>query len=176
MIRVPTARRRRKSEAKLNLNPIMDAVFIFIFFLLMSANFIKIMEIGSDVPIISEKDPPPPQKEPLALQVVVRENEIDLLRGTTPQLVEKYKRQGDGKYDLAALHARLIDLKKRHVNEETIILSPEWEIGYEELVRVMDTLRLIEKTDEAIFRRNKEGLDEKVETLFSKIIFSNLMS
>ncbi len=176
MIRVPTARRRKKPENKLNLTPIMDAVFIFIFFLMMSANFIKIMEIGSDVPIISESEPPPPEKEPLALQLVIKENEITLLRGTNQTVVEKFNRLGDGKYDLANLHSKLVGFKKTNVNEETIILSPEWEIGYEELINVMDTVRLLENTDEAIFRRNKEGLDEKVQTLFSKIIFSNLMS
>lgn len=176
MIRVPTARRRRKPENKLNLTPIMDAVFIFIFFLLMSANFIKIMEIGSDVPIVSENDPPPEDKNPLALQLVIRENEIELMRGSSPVTVAKYPRQGDGKYDLANLHVKLVELKKSKVHEETIIFSPEWEIGYEELVKVMDSVRLLENTDEAIFRRNKEGLDEKIQTLFSKIVFSNLMS
>ena len=176
MIRVPTARRRRKPENKLNLTPIMDAVFIFIFFLLMSANFIKIMEIGSDVPIVSENDPPPEDKNPLALQLVIRENEIELMRGTSPITVAKFPRLGDGKYDLANLHVKLVELKKTKVHEETIIFSPEWEMGYEELVKVMDSVRLLENTDEAIFRRNKEGLDEKIQTLFSKIVFSNLMS
>ncbi|MBY0516746.1 MAG: biopolymer transporter ExbD [Bacteriovoracaceae bacterium] len=176
MIRVPTARRRRKPEQKLNLTPIMDAVFIFIFFLLMSANFIKIMEIGSDVPIVSENDPPPQDKNPLALQLIIKENEIELMRGTTPQLVAKFQRLGDGKYDLANLHAKLVEFKKTKSSEESIIFSPEWEIGYEELIRVMDTVRLLEKTDDAIFRKTKEGLDEKIPTLFSKIVFSNLMS
>lgn len=176
MIRVPTARRRRKPEAKLNLTPIMDAVFIFIFFLLMSANFVKIMEIGSDVPILSEKDPPPPEKDPLMLQVVVKENSIELLRGTNSQVVQSFARLPEGTYDLPALHARLVEFKKQKPTEESIILTPEWDISYEELIKVMDALRLYEKTDEAIFRKGKDGLDEKIPTLFSKIVFSNLMS
>jgi hypothetical protein len=32
------------------------------------------------------------------------------------------------------------------------------------------------KTDEAIYMPNKEGVDEKLKELFSKIVFSNLMS
>jgi biopolymer transport protein ExbD len=176
MIRVPTARRRRKPEEKLNLTPIMDAVFIFIFFLLMSANFVKIMEIGSDVPILSEKDPPPPDKDPLMLQVIVKENSIDLLRGSNSQLVQSFARLPEGTYDLQGLHARLVEIKKQRPTEESIILTPDWDISYEELVKVMDSLRIYEKTDEAIFRKGKDGLDEKIPTLFSKIVFSNLMS
>ena len=50
-------RRRMKKPPKLNLIPILDAIFIFIFFLLMSAQFIDIYEIGSDAPITSTSSP-----------------------------------------------------------------------------------------------------------------------
>jgi biopolymer transport protein ExbD len=176
MIRVPTARRRRKPDEKLNLTPIMDAVFIIIFFLLSSVNFVKIMEIGSDVPIISENEQLPEDKNPLALQVIVRENEIELQRGINPQQVAKFQRTGEGQYDLAGLHEKLVQLKREKSTEESIIITPDWDIAYEELVKIMDSVRLLDKTDEAIFRKDKEGMDVKVETLFSKILFSNLMS
>ncbi len=176
MIRVPTARRRRKPMEKLNLTPIMDAVFIIIFFLLSSVNFVKIMEIGSDVPIISDTEKLPEDKNPLALQVIVKENEIELLRGINPQLVGKFQRTGEGQYDLASLHEKLVQLKREKSQEESIIITPDWDIAYEELVKIMDSVRLLEKTDEAIFRKDKDGMDVKVETLFSKILFSNLMS
>jgi hypothetical protein len=38
-----------KKPEKLNLVPILDSVFIFIFFLLMSAQFVDVYEIGSSV-------------------------------------------------------------------------------------------------------------------------------
>ena len=44
MLRAPSRRQRKEPEKRLNLIPILDSVFIFIFFLLMSANFIKIFE------------------------------------------------------------------------------------------------------------------------------------
>ena len=46
------ARHVMKKPEKPNLIPIMDAVFIFIFFLLMSAQFIDLFEIGSSVPMV----------------------------------------------------------------------------------------------------------------------------
>ena len=175
MIRVPTARRRRKPDAKLNLTPIMDAVFIFIFFLLTSVNFVKIMEIGSDVPIISETEPPPETEPPMMLQLIIRPEAIELTRGLEREVVGTYASSSAGQYDLVALHERLVQLKREKASEESIILTPEWDIDYEDLVKIMDSVRLLERTDEAIFKKSKDGLDVKVESLFPKILFSNLM-
>jgi hypothetical protein len=62
------------------------------------------------------------------------------------------------------------------VNEDTVIFEPEGDLTYDEIVKIMDAARMINKTDEAIFKTNKDGIDEKVKGLFSKIIFSNLMN
>ncbi len=176
MLRVPTSRKRKRPEEKLNLVPIMDSVFIFIFFLLMSASFLKIYEIGSDVPIVSDAEPPKNQKDPLALTLIAETNQIILARGIPSQRVQKFERQPDGQFNYEEIHAALINLKKAHVDENTIIFEPVGDLTYEEIVKLMDAVRMLNKTDEAIFRTNKDGIDEKVKELFSKIIFSNLMS
>jgi biopolymer transport protein ExbD len=176
MLKVPTSRKRKKPEEKLNLVPIMDSVFIFIFFLLMSASFLKIYEIGSDVPIVSDMEPPKEEKDPLALTLKIDTNEISLLRGVPSKLVQKFQRMVNGEFNYEELHTVLIDLKKQHVNEDTVIFEPEGDLTYDEIVKIMDAARMINKTDEAIFKTNKDGIDEKVKGLFSKIIFSNLMN
>ncbi len=176
MLKVPTSRKRKKPEEKLNLVPIMDSVFIFIFFLLMSASFLKIYEIGSPIPIISESEPPKDEKEPLALTLSLETNELKLSKGVPSQLVKVFKRSEGGEFDLEDLHSTLINLKKSHLDEESIIFEPVGDLTYEDIVKVMDAVRTLNKTDEAIFRKNNEGLEEKVKDLFSKIIFSNLMS
>ncbi len=176
MLRVPTSRKRKKPEAKLNLVPIMDSVFIFIFFLLMSASFLKIYEIGSDVPIISDSEPPKNQKDPLALTLEIETDEIILSRGIPSRPFKRLKRQADGEFNYEELHSVLIGIKKQHVDEDTIIFEPKGDLTYEEIVKIMDAVRMLNKTDEAIFKTNKDGIDEKINKLFSKIIFSNLMS
>ena len=59
-------KRKKKKVERLNLIPILDAVFIFIFFLLMSAQFLEIYQVGSDLPIATDA-PPPKDKDPLNL-------------------------------------------------------------------------------------------------------------
>ena len=66
--------RREDKLEKLNLVPIMDAVFIFIFFLLFSAQFIKLFEIETEAPIVNEVPSNKPlEKEPLNLKLKVYE-------------------------------------------------------------------------------------------------------
>jgi biopolymer transport protein ExbD len=176
MLKVPSSRKRRKPESKLNLVPIMDAIFIFIFFLLMSATFLKIYEVGSDVPIVSDAEPPKDQKDPLALSLKIETNEIILSKGVPSRTVQSFQRQADGSFNLDELHGVLVGFKKKFVNENTIILEPVGDLTYDEIVKIMDSVRKLNKTDEAIYKPNKEGIDEKIKELFSKIIFSNLMS
>jgi biopolymer transport protein ExbD len=142
----------------------------------MSATFLKIYEVGSDVPIISDQEPPKDQKDPLALSLKIETNLITLSRGAPSRVIQTFNRQPDGAFNLDELHAVLIGLKKQYLDENTIILEPEGDLTYEEIVRIMDTVRRLNKTDEAIYKPNKEGVDEKLKELFSKIIFSNLMS
>jgi biopolymer transport protein ExbD len=176
MLRVPTSRKRKKPEEKLNLIPIMDSIFIFIFFLLMSATFLKINEVGSDVPIISDVEPPKPDKDPLALTLVIETNEIILSKGLPSRPIQKFQRQADGLFNYEELHTVLVGIKKENVQENSIIFEPVGDLTYDEIVKIMDAVRKLNKTDDAIYKPNKEGVDEKLKEMFSKIIFSNLMS
>jgi biopolymer transport protein ExbD len=176
MIKTPSSRKRKKAEEKLNLVPIMDSIFIFIFFLLMSSTFLKIYEINSDVPIISDAEPPKDQKDPLALSMKIDTNEITVSKGVPSRPFQTFKRGVDGLFNYEEIHTFLLQLKKQHSEENTIIFEPVGELTYEELVRIMDEVRMIKRTDEAIFKMGKDGVEEKVQELFNKIIFSNLMS
>ena len=176
MLKVPSSRKRKKPEEKLNLVPIMDSIFIFIFFLLMSATFLKIYEVGSDVPIISDAEPPKDQKDPLALTLKMETEALTLSRGIPSRVIQTFKRQPDGQFNLDELHGVLINLKKQHLDENSISLEPEGDLTYEEIVKIMDTVRKLNKTDEAIYKPNKEGVDEKLKELFGKIVFSNIQN
>lgn len=176
MLRVPTSRKRKRPEEKLNLVPIMDSIFIFIFFLLMSATFLKIYEIGSPIPIVSDQEPPKKDKDPLALTMTLDTNEITLSRGVPSKPVRKFTREAGGEFNYEEIHTVLIELKKQNLDEDSIIFEPVGDLTYEDLVKVMDAVRVLNRTDDAIFKPNKEGIDEKIMNLFDKIIFSNLMS
>lgn len=176
MYQAPSRRKTRSEVKKPNLIPILDSVFIFIFFLLMSANFIKVYEIPSDVPIVSSAPPPKSKEKPLALTLKIYQSSIVLYTGVPSRKIRSFGKTADGKYDLERLHGYLIDLKKRNLNEATVVLEPIVDLAYDDIVQIMDAVRYLRKTDPDIFIKGKDGLDTKVDSLFNKIIFGNIQS
>lgn len=140
----PPKRVEHKIE-KLNLIPIMDAVFIFIFFLLFSAQFIKIYEISSDAPVISEIPPEEKlKKEPLNAIVKVNNQGITVTTGVD----SKIYRQIDliaGEYDFKELKKIALELKNSKPDEEYIIISPIETINYNNIVKAMDAVQRLPK-------------------------------
>lgn len=159
----------------LSLTSIMDAIFSFIFFLLFSVTFIKIYEVPSDVPM-STNQPPPTNEKPLALTLKVEENGLSLYKGVPSQFFKQFGKLADGKYDLLALHDFLVTVKKEFPKEESIVIEPIFDIEYESIINIMDAVRLIKNTDESIYRPGKDGISEKIETLFGNVVFGNLLS
>lgn len=176
MIRVPSRKLRRKNEVRPNLIPILDAVFIFIFFLLMSASFLKIFEINSVIPTISDRPPPPNQKPPLSLVLRINNRAISVYTGIPERLITSFNSVGPGLYDLEGLHNYLLKLKKTHPSERTVILEPLVDLKYENIVKIMDAIRMFRNTDESMYYKDKNGLDVKETKLFDNIIFGNIQS
>jgi biopolymer transport protein ExbD len=175
MYRVPSRRSKRHGVSKPNLIPILDAVFIFIFFLLMSANFVKIFEIGSDVPMVSDAEPPKNDK-PLALTLQISRDTINVMTGIPSSTIKKIGKGADGFYDLNELHDYLIGIKQKNQKEKTVIFEPTTNLSYADIVKIMDAARMLKHTDPAIYVQSKDGIDEKIKELFSNIIFGNIQS
>lgn len=173
---LPSSRRKKRKLQKLNLAPILDATFIFIFFLLMSANFIKIFEIGSDVPMISDQEPPKNDRPPLALTLTIDESKISVLTGVPSKTVKTINRDGSGFYNLEELHSFLVSLKQNNPSEKMAIFEPVVDLTYEELIKIMDEVRILRNTDPSIYRKDKAGIDVKVPELFDNIVFGNIQS
>ncbi len=169
----PAKYKKNRAIPKLNLTSVMDAIFIFIFFLLMSANFTKVFELPSDVPIAS-KDMP--KDKPLALTLKIEEANVQVFSGVPARFMKSFGRLPDGEYDLPNLKLYMIEIRKKYPNENTILVEPIVDLTYEELVKVIDAARILEKTDEAIFVKDKDGVDVKLKRIFNNVIFTNIQS
>lgn len=177
MLKTPSGRRnQRQAGSKINLIPILDSVFIFIFFLLMSASFLKIFEISSEAPIVSSSPAPPSKKKQLALTIIIDKNQISVATGVPSVVRRKFPKVGRDGYELEGLKKYLISLKKKYKKENTAIFEPRIDIKYETLVKIMDTVRLLEATDEDMYYDDKDGVTRPVENLFDNIIFGNVLS
>jgi biopolymer transport protein ExbD len=141
--------RRLKKPEKLNLVPILDSVFIFIFFLLMSAQFIDVYEIGTSVPMtveMTEKD----EKDPLNLTMVISEEKLVIESGLRNPVRREFSLSSPGE-----LRTYLREIKGRHPAEETLIVKSDPKIPFQTVVKALDASRS----------------ERKEEKLFEKVIF-----
>ncbi len=164
-----STKRKKNSIPKPNLIPILDAVFIFIFFLLMSAQFVKFQEIGSDSPISLEAGASDDKKRPLALTIKISKNDIKIFTGVPAKLRRKIS-ASNGNYDLVSLHNEIFRLKKYNLKEEDAIISPERDVSYELIVKIVDEIRSVNKSDPPLYQ-NIKGQKVVVKSLFHKIAF-----
>ena len=175
MLRVPSRRKKKGPPGRVNLIPILDSIFIFIFFLLMSSSFINIFEIQSPLPLASPDDPPPSKKKPLALTLKITSNSLKLYSGVPSRLMKTFS-GNPGNYPLEELHSYLIGIKGRHLKEKNIVFEPIIDVKYKDIVQIMDAVRVMKKTDPSLYRKGEGGIDERVEELFSEILFGNIQS
>lgn len=171
-----TIRRGKKIE-RLNLTPILDAIFIFIFFLLMSAQFIDIHQIGSDAPAIATVSEDNKDKEPpLNLTLDIRADEILVTTGLDNRVYKKIKLQEkEGKLELAELTKTLVQIKTKHIDEKSVILKPSQEFKYQKLVQIMDAVKKLGKNQGVVSGTNKKGSKIQTDTLFDQIIFETVI-
>lgn len=165
-------RRKPKKMEKLNVIPILDAVFIFIFFLLMSAQFLKVYEIGSDAPAVTTIDNKKDKRPPLNLILDITKTQIVVKTGLDENVVKSIPMK-EKDYDHKALVKVLVELKKNNMDESSIIFRPKSKVPYKKLVKIMDTVRNLEVGK--IDGRNKKGKVVETTTLFDQIIFETII-
>lgn len=125
--------RMKKGIPKLNLIPIMDAVFIFIFYLLMSAQFIDIYEVGSDVARTAASVPD--KKVPLNLTLRIGSTKIDIMTGVPGRLYKSVQLEG------AELTQVLALIKAQHPTEKAVIIIPASDLKYKDLIVALDQVK-----------------------------------
>ena len=176
MYKTPSRRKKKNILLKPNLTPLLDAIFIFIFFLLFSSDLKKIFEIPVDIPIISEKETPPSKKIPLGLTLKIEDQSLSLYSGSPLKLLKKFENIEKDKFNVEDLHKELVQIKKEHKKEKSIIINPIVDISYEKLIRILDNIRYFRNTDESIFIQDPINGEVRIRELFNKIIFENIQS
>ncbi|MGE3611318.1 MAG: ExbD/TolR family protein [Bacteriovoracaceae bacterium] len=140
--------RKLKKPEKLNLVPILDSVFIFIFFLLMSAQFVDVYEIGSSLPMTKEVKDQKEEKDPLNLILEIKKEEITVKTG-----LRNPKSRTFASTKTLEIKEYLKELKKSHPKENTMILKADPKISFQNLVTVIDSTQMPKDSKEKLFEQ-----------------------
>ncbi len=137
-----------KKPEKLNLVPILDSVFIFIFFLLMSAQFVDVYEIGSSLPMTKEIPDRKEEKDPLNLTLEVNKEQIVVKTGLkNPRSRTFASAQKD------EMKSYLKELKAQNPTENTMILKADPKVSFQYLVTVIDSTQVSKDSKEKLFEQ-----------------------
>jgi len=145
MIRSRRGGRRNTETAELNITAFMNLMVILVPFLLITAVFSRLAVLELNLPG-SSNEPVDPQEQTFQLEVIVRQDKIEVgdrnqgLLGIYPNGVEGY--------DYEALADKLAELKERYPTKTDASILLEQDIAYDTLVQVMDTVRVAQDIDE----------------------------
>ena len=151
MARLGRMRPQSEEDTELNMVPIMNMFMVLIPFLLMSASFYQIKAINTSVPLHAEThadDFSNDEKEKITVVLELKEKEIRISGlSETPNdlflsdLKTVILRQSNSKASMDELVDFLKGLKSRYPASDTLILIPDEEVLYREIVQTMDNAR-----------------------------------
>ena len=145
MIRSRRGGRRRHDAVELNITAFMNLMVILVPFLLITAVFSRLAILELNLPG-SSSEPVEPQEQTFQLEVIVRQDKIEV--GDRNQGLLGIYPNSDTGYDYDALAVKLRELKKRYPSKTDASILLEQDIAYDTLVQVMDTVRVAQEVNE----------------------------
>jgi len=124
---------------KINVVPILDAVFIFIFFLLMNTQIGEYFQITTSKPIV--KSVSASQMEELKgkfFKVRVTNDKIVFTEGAKENVLKEFTW---GQEDLIALHDFAKMMKEKNPKEKSIVVKSKPDVKYKDLIKVVDAVQ-----------------------------------
>ena len=138
-------RHHRHDAAELNITAFMNLMVILVPFLLITAVFSRLAILELNLPG-SSSEPVEPQDQTFQLEIIVRQDKIEV--GDRNQGLLGIYPNSEGGYDYVALANKLLELKERYPTKTDASILLEQDIAYDTLVQVMDTVRVAQEIDE----------------------------
>ena len=147
-------RRSKEEDPDINMIPIMNMFMVLIPFLLMSASFFHIKAINTSVPVHADTPAKTAQlKEKIKITVVLEIKENQMIISALSDIPNDLSLSGmetvipktaGSEISVAELVAQLRKLKNSYPDSDTMILIPDDDISYREIIRAMDCARSYE--------------------------------
>ncbi len=121
----------------LNLTPMMDILTVLVIFLLVTAVFLSITVMELSIPTSGAV--PAAGKPNIAIEVIIRKTGLQIGNGSGIEAAIPMK---DGKYDIETLSKVLVRLKEQYPEKQDATVLTEPAIEYDNLIQVMDAVRV----------------------------------
>lgn len=159
MKRLREHRKRHRDTSELNITAFMNLMVVLVPFLLITAVFSRLAVLELNLP--KAQSEAPQQSEPeFALEVTVRDSGFEV-GDRNAGVLNRIEKTDEG-YDFDELASYLKRVKQQFPDkvDATLLLEPD--ISYQDIVKVMDTLRVAEIVDNDANRVVKRELFPEV--------------
>jgi biopolymer transport protein ExbD len=135
--------RRYRKPGELLLVPMIDIFTVLVTFLLMTAVFSRTVVMELNLPTANAEQKPVPDQ--LVLEVLLRKTMVQVADRSTGPLATFPRTAPDAPYDLAGVSEYLQRVKAKFPEKTDVTVLLEPDIPYNDLVQVMDTVRVVEQ-------------------------------
>ena len=169
--------RTEDSTFELNLAPMLDIIVSIVPMLLLSVAFVHVTVIDTPVPQAVEKAMAQNnEKNQVQISLAVSKKTgfrfTVTEKGQTREMVVALK---DNKLDLDGLHKQTMSIKRNHPDIFRLELNPDEAVPLEEIVQVMDRVRMLAKEEGKVtFKDVETGKPVETNLLFPDIVFGNV--
>ena len=133
-------KRRTKSDAhEIDVTTFLNLMVVLVPFLLITAVFSRLTIVELNLP--SSAGGPSNNETPFRIEVVVRDNGMEITNGTATIASIPKK---DDEYDFQTLSDFMIELKREYPDHDAASVLMEAQIPYDYLIQVMDIVRSVE--------------------------------
>lgn len=168
------------SEFELDLAPLLAVMVKLVPVLLVSSAFVQMMIVETELPQVVQQAIQAQDNNPKAAQLSVELSKKDGVRfvitENEKQKVDLVALNSSKEFDLPSVHAKFQELKKNHPEIFKIELSPDGDVSYKEVVRIMDEARRSRAKDVRFPVKDfKTGQETTTDYMFPEIVFANMM-
>ncbi|HSM29162.1 MAG TPA: biopolymer transporter ExbD [Woeseiaceae bacterium] len=133
-------KRRTKGDAhEIDVTTFLNLMVVLVPFLLITAVFSRLTIVELNLP--SSAGGPSNNETPFRIEVVVRDNGMEITNGTAT--IASIPKKGD-EYDFQTLSDFMIELKREYPDHDAASVLMEAQIPYDYLIQVMDIVRSVE--------------------------------
>lgn len=168
-------------EFELDLAPLLAVMVKLVPVLLVSSAFVQMVTIETQLPQVVQQAIEKNEKDEKATHIAIEVKEKDgvkivVKKNDGKESSEIVPMKSDGTYDFPRLHERLVAIKQQNPEVFKVDLSPDGNVPYEAIVRVMDEARRVRDNNIRFPLFDKTTNKEtKTDYMFPEVNFANTM-
>lgn len=167
-------------DFELDLAPLLAIIMKLVPVLIITSSFLQLTQIDTDLPQVVKEAIQNQEKNtehPVQITIGLDKNKnisIFINNSGKEQTIAVSAKKNE--IDFNTFNDKLVEVKKQFPHIFKIEFSPDENISYAEIVKIMDESRKARELLEFSFKDSKTGNDVKTDYMFPEVVFANVLN